>query len=163
MYETGPTVLWKDMSVLQAVDGDHWETGPWIRAWRAHPSRPSPGGGGRPRPRRLRARLATPLVVAEAGRPVEVTVQVSSSAWFVDDVRVEVLGAASGWSSVDHEVLGLLPAEERSLTVTLSPPPLTTLQRVDIAFAVRVTSEAPPHDSAIAAGVIRVGSGARHQ
>lgn len=119
----------------------------------ARAAHPSCGAG---RPGGPVAVLGTPVVVAEPGRTATLSVRVGNRTRQVDDLRIEVLGPASAWSTVTPEVVGLLPGEEVDVTVLLTPPPSCDRSVDGIPFAVSVASMAPPHDAAMDVGVLRV-------
>ena len=123
------------------------------RRFAARAAHPSAEGCGRGGPALL---LAGPVVVAEQGRRTRLPLRVRNRTTLVDDLRIEVLGPASEWSTVTPDVVGLLPGEEVDVTVLLTPPRSGAGAVEEVAFAVRVSSVVPPHDSFVEEALVRV-------
>ena len=106
----------------------------------------------------MTVRLSTSVVTADAGGVADLTVTVRNDSTVVDQLRIEVLGAAASWAELAHNVVGLFPGEEAVVAIRLLPPRTPGLLLEEVPFAVKATSGVNPNVSAVEEGVVQVGA-----
>jgi hypothetical protein len=67
----------------------------------------------------------------------------------VDQLTLDVVGAASSWASVAPPTLSLFPGAEGKATVTFSPPRLASIAPGPVVFGLRAQSHEDPGGSAV--------------
>lgn len=102
------------------------------------------------------ATLSALTAVAEPGGEATLAVTVRNTGQVVDEITVDVVGAAGEWATVDPPTLRLFPGTEGSTTVTFRPPRDAAVAAGDVPFGLRVTSREDPDGSAVEEGVLTV-------
>jgi hypothetical protein len=116
---------------------------------RAPPERPAAE-------RAVVATLSAATVKVEPGGLAVLGVEVRNRGRTVDQLTVEVLGAAAAWSSVDPSTLNLLPDMVATATVSFSPPRSSAVRAGAIPFGIGVRSHERPDASVVEHGVVEV-------
>jgi hypothetical protein len=95
------------------------------------------------------------LTVA-AGEEAVCEVLVRNVGTVVDQFTTDLVGAVSGWTTVEPAVLNLMPGRETVVRVTFAPPRTSGVLAGDVEFGVRVRSREYPELSSVEEGVIHV-------
>jgi hypothetical protein len=90
------------------------------------------------------------------GSPTTALVRVRNTGTVVDQLRLEVLGDAGGWATVEPPTLSLFPVAEGSATITFDPPRSPRVAAGRIPFGLRVESQEDPAGSVVDEGVVDV-------
>ena len=90
------------------------------------------------------------------GATATTIVRVRNAGTVVDQLSLEVLGDAAGWSTVDPPTLSLFPGAEGSATITFSPARSPKVPAGSLAFGLRVDSREDPTGSVVDEGVVDV-------
>lgn len=83
-------------------------------------------------------------------------VRIRNSGTVVDQVSLEILGDAHGWSAVDPPTLSLFPGAEGSATITFSPPRSPRVGAGTLPFGLRVDSKEDPAGSVVDEGALDI-------
>src|SRR5262245_28206432 len=122
---------------------------------------PSGRSGGQGAGRRLGAMSAT-MTLAESQLAVEpggsttTELRLRNTGVVVDQFTVEVLGEVAAWATVQPPTVSLLPGQETSLNLILSPPRSEGLRAGAWPFAVRVTSSEDPERPVVHEALVEV-------
>jgi hypothetical protein len=102
------------------------------------------------------ASLSTTHLSVEPGQEVTCTVVVRNTGGVVDQFRIDVVGDAARFATVDTNAVNLMPATSIEVTVRFAPPRSPDVVAGTEAFAIRVTSQEDPRGSAVEEGVLEV-------
>jgi hypothetical protein len=95
-------------------------------------------------------------VAATPGDRATAQVRVRNNGSVVDQFNLEVLGAASAWSTVDPPSLSLFPGAEGSATITFSPPRSPQVPAGHVPFGLKAQSKEDPAGSFVDEGAVDV-------
>ncbi|CRK58372.1 hydrolytic protein [Alloactinosynnema sp. L-07] len=82
--------------------------------------------------------------------------QIRNSGTLVDQFTVDVVGEAVEWSTVEPDVINLMPGTEGQVTVTFAPPRDSTVRAGVVPFGVRVLSREEASQSRVEEGTVQV-------
>lgn len=104
------------------------------------------------------ASLGQTTLEVEPGHQVTTTLRVRNAGDVVDQFSFEVLGDASGWTSVEPAVVRLLPDAEEEVQVTFAPPRAANARAGRVPFGIKVVSQEDPQGSVVEEGAVDVGA-----
>ncbi len=103
------------------------------------------------------ARLEQTSVQLTAGTSETIPLLVRNDSEIVEGYRLEVLGAASAWASVDPvEIAGLYPGTQTTAAITFSPPRSAEIPAGPLSFGIRVIPTENPDDVVVPEGMVEV-------
>jgi hypothetical protein len=104
----------------------------------------------------LTASLREPDLRVVPGQEVTCQVILLNTGAVVDQVAVDVVGAAVGWSTVTPPVCNLYPGESATVDVIFHPPRVPESRAGLVPFGVRAVSREDPAGSIVEEGVVEV-------
>jgi hypothetical protein len=104
----------------------------------------------------LTASLREPDLRVVPGQEVTCQVNLLNTGAVVDQVTVDVVGQAAGWSTVSPPVLNLYPGQSATAVVTFHPPRAPESAAGLVPFGVRAVSQEDPAGSIVEEGVVEV-------
>lgn len=104
------------------------------------------------------ARLDSTALAADPGSEARCTLGVRNTGTVVDELRVEVLGDAAAWATVEPPSVRLFPGDAADVQVTFRPPRHHLTPTGSVPFAVKVSSREDPMASAAEEGALQVGA-----
>ena len=102
------------------------------------------------------ATLRPSRVEVRPGERASLTVTVRNTGSVVDEMRLDVLGPAAGWATVEPATISMFPGGEGTATVTFAPPRASSTPSGEMPFAVRVASKEDPEGSTVEEGTLTV-------
>ncbi|MET8683202.1 hydrogenase expression protein [Streptomyces sp. NPDC004732] len=93
----------------------------------------------------------------EPGATASVRLRVRNTGDTVEEYRLQVVGAAAGWTRVQPDVLRLYPGAEGTAQVEFAPPRTSDALAGPTPFGVRVQPRETPHTVDVAEGQVTVG------
>lgn len=102
------------------------------------------------------ASLSTTHLSVEPGQEVTCAVLVRNTGGVVDQFRIDVVGDAGRWATVDTNAVNLMPATSTEVVVRFAPPRSPEVAAGTEAFAVRISSQEDPRGSAVEEGVLEI-------
>jgi len=100
--------------------------------------------------------LAESQLAVEPGGSTTTELRLRNTGVVVDQFTVEVLGEVAAWATVQPPTVSLLPGQETSLNLILSPPRSEGLRAGAWPFAVRVTSSEDPERPVVHEALVEV-------
>jgi hypothetical protein len=102
--------------------------------------------------------LGAPAVAVEPGGEASLDIRVRNTGSVVDEFSFDVVGDASGWTTIEPATLSLFPGAEGAARAVFRPPRASTTPSGQLPFGVRVRSREDPTGSAVEEGIVDVGS-----
>ena len=96
-------------------------------------------------------------LLVDPGGEVRGQITVRNTGTVVDQFRLEVLGDAAPWATIEPASLPLFPGAEGSATFVIRPPRLWSTHPGPIAFGLRAASKEDPDGSAVEEATLEVG------
>ena len=106
----------------------------------------------------IAAQLRSLEVPVDPGRQASLEIEVVNSSDVVEQYRLEVVGEAEPWSTVEPPTLSLFPGERATATVRFAPPRRADLRPGRLPVAVKVIPTTDPAASVVEEGILVVGS-----
>ena len=100
--------------------------------------------------------LSAESLEVEPGAEAVCTVSVRNTGNVIDQITVDVVGAAAAWSVVEPPVLNLYPGDVGEVRVHLRPPRASLPKAGPVRYGVRAASLEDPRGSATAEGVVEI-------
>ncbi|MEY9893121.1 hypothetical protein ABIA31_006799 [Catenulispora sp. MAP5-51] len=100
---------------------------------------------------------AADAVEVVPGEEAVCVLRLENTGMVVDQILLDVLGAAAEWASVEPAQVNLLPGATEQVRVRFRPPRSAGLAPGDVAFGVRAMSTEDPEGSRIEEGTVKVG------
>jgi len=91
------------------------------------------------------------------GQAASTQLTVRNTGAVVDEFRIEVVGAAAAWATIDPPIVRLFPNTEMTVSVQFAPPRDPSSRAGAVAFGVKATPSEDPAGSAVDEGVLQVG------
>jgi hypothetical protein len=104
----------------------------------------------------LTASLREPDLRVVPGQEVTCQVSLLNTGTVVDQVTVDVVGQAAGWSTVEPPVLNLYPGQGATAVVRFHPPRSPEARAGLVPFGVRAVSQEDPAGSIVEEGAVEV-------
>jgi hypothetical protein len=95
-------------------------------------------------------------VSVEPGTSSVVMVTIRNTGTVVERFRVELLGEAVSWGTVDVPIVSLLPGEEQKIGVTFTPPRTSSPAAGVVPFAIKVAPQEASDETIVEEGEISV-------
>lgn len=104
----------------------------------------------------VRVVLQPSALAVVAGNEGRVEVAVHNTGSVVDAYRVEIVGDAGPWATVEPATLNLYPGADATAVITFRPPQRADVAAGSVPFGVRVVSQESPDASVTEEGVVEV-------
>lgn len=101
--------------------------------------------------------LTSRSLAVEPGGETSTALTVRNDGDVVDELRLDVLGPAVGWVTVEPAAVRLFPGGEQAVTVRAAPPRTPAVRAGTVPFAVRAVPREDPLASAVDEGTVAVG------
>jgi len=102
------------------------------------------------------ATLETPTVSLDPGGVGAVPLVIRNNGDIVEGYRLEVVGPARSWASVEPEEISLYPGASTTATVMFFPPRSASIPAGELRYGVRVVPTEHPDDTVVPEGAIDV-------
>lgn len=91
------------------------------------------------------------------GQVATTTLTVRNAGQVVDEFTFEVLGDAAAWTTVEPDLVRLMPGAEEVVVVSMAPPTTADLPPGDLPFGIKVNAKEDPEASVVEEIVVAVG------
>ena len=104
------------------------------------------------------ATLRDSVLAVEPGGQAQTEIRVRNDGAVVDQFKLDVVGDASSWVTVEPASLSLFPGAEETARITFKPPRAATTPAGPMPFGVRVLSKEDVAGSAVEEGSLNIGA-----
>jgi hypothetical protein len=100
--------------------------------------------------------MTSDRLLVEPGDEVRTEITIQNTGRVVDSFRVEPLGALAPWTTVEPDVLPLMPGTDGAVSVSFRPPRTPQLPAGEIPWAVRIVPSEAPDAATVEEGVVEI-------